>query len=347
MLRNLFAFLLVSSLLGLTRAAAQAPVAELTPPTPALAAPPAEKVARPARPGPGGGGKAKKPSKPAPPPRPVKRAAAPRPAAYELLLTFDDGPRLDTTPKVLEALDQYGIKSVFFVNGVRFMGKGPQHDKLTALMRETLKRGHLIGNHTIHHLFLCGTRGPIVAEKEILDNAQLIRDAVGVPPPLFRTPFGSHCPSLSATLRRLLITPIGWDIDPQDWKLQNADAIFEVMKKELTNLRRARSIILFHDVQPATIEMLPRFLKWVAEESAARTARGEPPFKFIDYSFLLNRSAPPAPGSAPAAVSPAASEPVNRPAATVTPPLGSAPPPSPAPSSPAPSSPPAPAPRGG
>lgn len=297
------------------------------------------KAAKPARSGPAGGGKSKKPVKPAPPPKPVKRAAAPRPAAYELLLTFDDGPRLDTTPKVLEALDQYGIKSVFFVNGVRFMGKGPQHDKLTALMRDTLKRGHLIGNHTIHHLFLCGTRGPIVAEKEILDNAQLIRDAVGVPPALFRTPFGSHCPSLSATLRRLSITPIGWDIDPQDWKLQNADAIFEVMKKELTNLRRARSIILFHDVQPATIEMLPRFLKWVAEESAARQARGEPPFKFIDYSFLLNRPASPAPAGSPA-VSPALSAPPSRPSATVPLPPGSAPPLSP------PASPP-PAPSGG
>ena len=328
MLRNLPACLLFFSLLGLTRAAAQAPVVAPTPSAPAVAAP-AEKVAKPARPGPTGGGKPKKSSKPAPPPKPVKRAAAPRPAAYELLLTFDDGPRLDTTPKVLDALDQYGIKSVFFVNGVRFMGKGPQHDKLTALMRETLKRGHLIGNHTIHHLFLCGIRGPIIAEKEILDNAQLIRDAVGVPPPLFRTPFGSHCPSLSATLRRLAITPIGWDIDPQDWKLQNAEAIFEVMKKELTNLRRARSIILFHDVQPATIEMLPRFLKWVTDESAARKARGEPPFKFIDYSFLLNRAAPPTPGAPPAVASPAAPEPPSRPPSPVSPPPGSAPPPSP------------------
>jgi peptidoglycan/xylan/chitin deacetylase (PgdA/CDA1 family) len=322
-LRNLTACLLVFSLLELHRAAAQAP-----PPAPvaaapsAVTAPPADKPARSAAPGPAG--KSKKLGKPAPPPKPVKRVP-PRPAAYELLLTFDDGPRLDTTPKVLEALDQYGIKSVFFVNGVRFMGKGPQHDKLTALMRETLKRGHVIGNHTIHHLFLCGKRGPIVAEKEILDNAQLIRDAVGVPPPLFRTPFGSHCPSLSATLRRLAITPIGWDIDPQDWKLQNAEAIFEVMKKELTNLHRARSIILFHDVQPATIEMLPRFLKWVADESAARKARGEPPFKFIDYSFLLNRAAEPTPGAPLAAPSPAGDSPSRPPP---PPPAVPSPPPS-------------------
>ena len=301
------------SLLGLIAAPAVAQVTE--PAAPAVAPPPAAppaaapagdkpanhlpvkaaKGAKPAKPG----KVAAKPPKAVRPPAPVK-PVKPRPAAYELLLTFDDGPRLDTTPKVLDTLDQYGIKSVFFVNGVRFMGKGPLHDKQAALMRETLKRGHIIGNHTIHHLFLCGKRGPTVAEKEIVDNAQLIREAVGVAPPLFRTPFGSHCPSLSATLRRLDITPIGWDIDPQDWKLQNADAIFEVMKKELTTLRRARSIVLFHDVQPATAEMLPRLLRWVADENLARKTSGEPPFKYIDYSYLLSRgSGAPLPANTP------------------------------------------------
>lgn len=302
---------------------AQAPAAAPPPPGPAAdragvaaapvptAEPPAGKAAAPSKPA--RSGKGKKAAASADPVKAVKPVKAPqRPSAYELLLTFDDGPRLDTTPKVLEALDQYGIKSVFFVNGVRFMGKGPQHDKQVALMRDTLKRGHIIGNHTIHHFFLCGVRGPTIAEKEILDNAQLIREAVGVAPPLFRTPFGSHCPSLSATLRRIGITPIGWDIDPQDWKLQNADAILAVMKKELMNLRRARSIILFHDVQPATAEMLPRFLQWVAQESTARKERGEPPFKFIDYNYLLNRSseAPVPAGAAPVPVPPSPAAPV-------------------------------------
>lgn len=264
-------------------------------------------------------------AKPAPPPKPVK-LPPPRPAAYELLLTFDDGPRLDTTPKVLETLEQYGIHSVFFVNGVRFMGKSQQSEKAKALMRETLKRGHIVGNHTIHHFFLCGKRGPTIAEREIVDNADLIREATGQAPPLFRTPFGSHCASLSATLRQLNITPIGWDIDPQDWKLQNADLIFEVMKKELTNLKRARSIVLFHDVQPATVEMLPRLLKWIADENLARKGRGEPPFKYIDASYLLGKSVPPpavsvqppalptAPAPAPPATAPAGAPPVKPPA---------------------------------
>jgi peptidoglycan/xylan/chitin deacetylase (PgdA/CDA1 family) len=58
--------------------------------------------------------------KPASVAKPVKPAPSP-PSAYEVLFTFDDGPRLDTTPKVLDTLDQYNVKAVFFVNGVRFI----------------------------------------------------------------------------------------------------------------------------------------------------------------------------------------------------------------------------------
>jgi len=230
------------------------------------------------------------PKKNAPPPG--AKPAVPKPSAYELLLTFDDGPRVDMTPKVLDTLDQFGIKSVFFVNGVRFMGKGAQNEKARELLKETLKRGHIVGNHTVHHYFLCGKRGPVVGEREILDNAKLIQDATGVPPPLFRTPFGSHCASLSATLHKLGIRPIGWDIDPQDWKLQDAEKILAFMKTELSRIRRARSIVLFHDVQPATVEMLPKLLKWIADENDARKAKGEPPFKYANGNYLL--SAPPA-----------------------------------------------------
>jgi len=226
--------------------------------------------------------------------RPVQAApkATPPPSAYEVLFTFDDGPRLDTTPKVLDALDQYGIKAVFFVNGVRFAGKGHDHERARELLRETVKRGHVIGNHTVHHYFLCGQRGPVIAEREITENAAFIASAIGQPPQLFRTPFGSHCPSLSATLKRLNIHPIGWDVDPQDWKLQDEVRIFDFMVQALRNLRRPRSILLFHDVQPATAAMLPRLLRWIADENASRRASHKPEIKIIDYSYLLSTNPP-------------------------------------------------------
>ena len=224
--------------------------------------------------------------------KPAKKTAAPEPAAYEVLFTFDDGPRYETTPKVLDTLDQYGIKSVFFVNGTRFMGKGKGPERGRELLRETIRRGHIIGNHTVHHFFLCGKRGPTIAEREITENASLIQDATGKAPELFRTPFGSRCASLSATLKRLNIHPIGWDVDPQDWKLQDADRIFEFMTNALRTLRRPRSILLFHDIHQATVDMLPRLLKWIAEENEQRRVAKRPPIKIIDYSYLLATNPP-------------------------------------------------------
>jgi peptidoglycan/xylan/chitin deacetylase (PgdA/CDA1 family) len=291
-----------------------------------LAAPPADARPRRGRAGP------KPPPKPPaqavakkPAPRPPAPAARPKPAAYELLLTFDDGPRPDTTPKVLDTLDQFGIKAVFFVNGVRFMGKGAQAERARALLRETLKRGHIVGNHTVHHFFLCGKRGPTIAEKEILENAALIREATGTEPPLFRTPFGSRCPTLSATLGKLGIRPIGWDVDPQDWKLQDADKIYAFMTQDLRRTSKARSILLFHDVQPATADMLPRLLKWIVEESAVRQRRGEPPFKFVDGTYLVNGSHGEPPRPAPAVAATPTTPPVTPTAPTTTPAPAAAP----------------------
>lgn len=239
-------------------------------------------------------GKLAQVTKPAPvlKPKPVKAPPPPPPAAYEVLFTFDDGPRPDTTPKVLDTLDQFGVKAVFFVNGVRFAGKGRGPEHAREIMRDAVKRGHIIGNHTIHHYFLCGKRGPVVGEREITENADLIKDAIGQPPQLFRTPFGSHCPSLAATLKKLNIHPIGWDVDPQDWKLQDENLIYDFMVQALKTLHRPRSILLFHDIQPATVAMLPRLLKWIADENILRKSSHKPEIKIIDYQYLLATNPP-------------------------------------------------------
>ena len=281
----------VSSLLVASAAAqpspasAAGPAAHGAPSPPAVSAPAAPGKPQLAGPGKASAGAVKPAAKPA-------KKAAPEPAAYEVLFTFDDGPRYETTPKVLDTLDQYGIKSVFFVNGIRFLGKGKGPERGRELLRETIRRGHIIGNHTVHHFFLCGKRGPTIAEREITENASLIQDATGKAPELFRTPFGSRCASLSATLKRLNIHPIGWDVDPQDWKLQDADRIFEFMTNALRTLRRPRSILLFHDIHQATVDMLPRLLKWIAEENEQRRAAKRPPIKIIDYSYLLATNPP-------------------------------------------------------
>jgi peptidoglycan/xylan/chitin deacetylase (PgdA/CDA1 family) len=237
-------------------------------------------------------GATKHAKKHAPPHAPVAVMAAPRPprpppGPPEILLTFDDGPALDKTPKVLDILDQHHIKAVFFVNGWHFLGNRATDEKERDLLRETLRRGHAIGNHTIHHYFLCGHYYIKQAAQEIEGNASLIEQAIGMRPDLFRTPFGAHCPQLKQVLDGLGINPIGWDIDPQDWKLRDAAKIEAYIEGTLHRLRSGRQIVLFHDVQPATVAALPRILDWLDKENAARVERGETPIKVIDYSYLI------------------------------------------------------------
>ena len=60
------------------------------------------------------------------------------------LLTFDDGPDPDTTPRVLDGLDDAGAKAIFFVIGERAK-------KHPALLRRIVESGHEIGNHSYSH----------------------------------------------------------------------------------------------------------------------------------------------------------------------------------------------------
>jgi peptidoglycan/xylan/chitin deacetylase (PgdA/CDA1 family) len=207
-------------------------------------------------------------------------------ARPEILLTFDDGPAVDKTPKVLDILDQHGIKAVFFINGWHLQGHSPVAEKSRELLREELRRGHAVGNHTIHHYFLCGHYYVKQAYQEIEGNAAIIEEAIGQRPDLFRTPYGAHCKQLNQTLAGFGIRPTGWDIDPQDWRLKNAPKIEAYVERALTRLH-GRAIVLFHDVQAATVVALPHILDWIDQENARRVASKQPPIKIINYAYLL------------------------------------------------------------
>lgn len=62
----------------------------------------------------------------------------------EVVLTFDDGPSHQTTPKVLEALRAHCTKAIFFMVG-RMAVAYPD------MVRTVEEAGHTIGSHTWSH----------------------------------------------------------------------------------------------------------------------------------------------------------------------------------------------------
>ena len=59
-------------------------------------------------------------------------------------LTFDDGPHPDFTPRLLEILKRYDVRSTFFMVGEAAM-------KRPDLVRRVAEEGHTIGNHSWDH----------------------------------------------------------------------------------------------------------------------------------------------------------------------------------------------------
>jgi peptidoglycan/xylan/chitin deacetylase (PgdA/CDA1 family) len=131
-------------------------------------------------------------------------------SARKLALTFDDGPNPSMTPKLLDLLDRYNAKATFFLIG-SYVRECPE------LVKETVARGHLVGNHTETHPNLFRR-----SQREIRIELRLCHDAIsntlGSPPKWFRPPFGFRNPWVVPAARELGYGTVMWTLLPGDWK---------------------------------------------------------------------------------------------------------------------------------
>lgn len=160
--------------------------------------------------------------------------------APEIALTFDDGPNREYTPLLLDGLKERGVKATFFVIGAN-VEKTDGADIL-ARMRE---EGHLIGNHTFHHVEL-SELSPGEVEKEILMTDRLICEATGEPTEFIRPPFGAF-PQSGEISDKLYVK---WTVDSRDWITKNTEQIVDTVVTETGE----NDIILMHDCYETSVE---------------------------------------------------------------------------------------------
>ena len=201
-----------------------------------------------------------------------------------LLLTFDDGPDLVGTPLILEELTRRGLKAVFFVNGNHIVRGRSEDLARRDLLRKLATHGHLVGNHTMNHKNLCQERDSMSAE---IDRAsEIVAYATGVRPLLFRSPYGARCRELDRALAEREVIQVGWNMDPQEWRGDDEDAI---VKYATHVLGRAQGpmILLLHDKNLAAVHALGRILDFVASENARAVRDGAMPIQLVDYRVFL------------------------------------------------------------
>ncbi|MES1171888.1 MAG: polysaccharide deacetylase family protein [Bacteroidota bacterium] len=206
----------------------------------------------------------------------------------ELVLSFDDGPDLKFTPLVLDELDRRGLKAIFFVTGDRVIGDRPEDLARRELLGRIAAHGHMVANHTMTHRHLCQPKADAVVDvgAEIDETAEVIAQATGVRPLLFRAPYGARCRKLEAALVARQLVSVGWNLDPQDWRNPTSEGILTYLQSRLSRLQ-GRGILLLHDTHPASVFALGPLLDWIARENRVAVRTGRPPIVLRDYSVFL------------------------------------------------------------
>ncbi len=169
----------------------------------------------------------------------------------EIALTFDDGPNPVFTPQVHRVLQQYEVSATFFCIG-------QQVQRYPDLVQQASQEGSAIGNHTWNHPHL--TRlSPAAIRWQLSTTSAAIRQAIGVPPDLFRPPYGATNATVRSIASQLGLRQILWTIDTRDWQRPGVSAIVSTVLAKAKN----GSIVLMHDGggnRSQTVQALPQII---------------------------------------------------------------------------------------
>jgi len=184
----------------------------------------------------------------------------------KVVLTFDDGPDPDFTPRILEILKKENVPASFFV-------VGGMVEKNIPLLRRIFNEGYEIGNHTYLHPDI----SKVSLDRVILElNAtrKLIESITGHSTILFRPPFNADAEPQTldevipvAESRKQNYITIGESIDPRDWEEGvTAQQIIDRVKHDYDK----GSMILLHDAggdtREATVQALPEIIRFYKQK---------------------------------------------------------------------------------
>ncbi|UOQ45212.1 polysaccharide deacetylase family protein [Halobacillus salinarum] len=167
-----------------------------------------------------------------------------------IALTFNDGPHPKVTTKILKTLTKYDAKATFFMIGQRAQ-------YYPDVVREVYNQGSQIGNHTWDHSKASSLKAEEL-EEELSSTQDVIQKITGEAPQVMRFPFEvKPLKSIDTSLR---LTP--YNISVSDWQDQKPEEI----AAEVTAKAKDGSIIMLHDLYPATAEAVEQIVPQLTKQ---------------------------------------------------------------------------------
>ena len=182
-------------------------------------------------------------------------------ARNEISLNFDDGPDPEVTPRVLEVLDRYRARASFFCIG-RKAAAFPD------LVREIVRRGHSVENHSHRHSLAFAFYGYSSLKQEVEASQRTIEEISGRLPAFFRAPAGFRSPLLDPVMAACGLRYVSWTRRGFDTVSGDADIVLERLAKGFA----PGDILLMHDSgsartragDPVVLVVLPQLLELAA-----------------------------------------------------------------------------------
>lgn len=188
----------------------------------------------------------------------------------ELTLTFSGMGDEKMMKELLDELDKFQIKAVFFLPGMR-VAEEPE------IAKDILKRGHEIENNTLNRVDLTELSYQNIY-KEIQKTNEIIKKEIGVTPKYLRTKSGKYNDDVClAAAQSGLEAVITYSINPKDWDMKSAKKIGDYIEKYIT---RGGIIALNADKNPEIIQSIPLIAKAVDDVG----------YKLVPLSKLLEGS---------------------------------------------------------
>ncbi|KAJ3100430.1 chitin deacetylase [Phlyctochytrium planicorne] len=204
-------------------------------------------------------------------------------------LTYDDGPT-QYSNRVLDLLDQTGVKATFFVIGVNVKSN-------PAPLIRAYQAGHEIAIHTWGHKTLTELSTDQVIQ-QVVYGARIIRQLIGVTPRFIRAPTGAMNNQIRAALKKLGMRIIYWKRDTEDWNLAASVATNAIRTsfQNWVNAGDKRSVSLQHDAFDITTNAAPAALQVLLDAGLPigkmSDCLGEPAYGGVLESYFAGNLAP-------------------------------------------------------
>ena len=172
----------------------------------------------------------------------------------KISISFDAAWGGDKTLGILDLLDEYNIKTTFFLVDI-WTQKYPE------LVKEIVTRGHEIGNHSTSHPQMSKLNETQIA-KELNTQADNVLAIAGVRPVLFRPPYGDYDDQVVLQARKDGYEVIQWNVDSLDWKNLGVEPMIQRTTKNL----HPGDILLFHNNSQYITQALPAIIESIQSQ---------------------------------------------------------------------------------